>query len=84
MITWRKGWRRNAPHSCVSRGLGVVLLLLLRLLVAVCLGALNKRIALRLLSLVEVEALLFRAHPEIVDADLADYFGSTPPEVGLT
>jgi len=27
---------------------------------------------------VEVEALLFRGHPEVVDADLADYFGSIP------
>ncbi len=27
---------------------------------------------------VEVEELLFRGHPEIVDADLADYFGSIP------
>src|SRR3981189_1817766 len=26
----------------------------------------------------EVEALLFRGHPEVVDADLADYFGSIP------
>src|ERR1700737_1474454 len=26
----------------------------------------------------EVEELLFRCHPEIVDADLADYFGSIP------
>jgi group II intron reverse transcriptase/maturase len=25
-----------------------------------------------------VEALLFRGHPEVVDADLADYFGSIP------
>jgi hypothetical protein len=25
---------------------------------------------------VEVEELLFRGHPEVVDADLADYFGS--------
>ena len=23
-----------------------------------------------------MEALLFRGHPEVVDADLADYFGS--------
>jgi potassium/hydrogen antiporter len=28
---------------------------------------------------VEVEELLFRGLPEIVDADLADYFGSIPP-----
>jgi len=28
---------------------------------------------------VEVEELLFRGHPEVVDADLADYFGSIPP-----
>ena len=27
---------------------------------------------------VEVEATLFRGHPEVVDADLADYFGSIP------
>jgi len=27
---------------------------------------------------VEVEARLFRGHPEVVDADLADYFGSIP------
>jgi len=27
---------------------------------------------------VEVEAQLFRGHPEVVDADLADYFGSIP------
>ena len=27
-------------------------------------------------AVVEVEALLFRGHPEVVDADLADYFGS--------
>jgi RNA-directed DNA polymerase len=27
---------------------------------------------------VEVEDLLFRGHPEVVDADLADYFGSIP------
>jgi retron-type reverse transcriptase len=26
----------------------------------------------------EVGALLFRGHPEVVDADLADYFGSIP------
>jgi RNA-directed DNA polymerase len=25
-----------------------------------------------------VGALLFRGHPEVVDADLADYFGSIP------
>jgi RNA-directed DNA polymerase len=29
-------------------------------------------------AVVEVEELLFRAHPEVVDADLADYFGSIP------
>ena len=28
---------------------------------------------------VEVEELLFRGHPEVVDADLADYFGSIAP-----
>jgi RNA-directed DNA polymerase len=28
---------------------------------------------------VEVEELLFHGHPEVVDADLADYFGSIPP-----
>jgi RNA-directed DNA polymerase len=27
---------------------------------------------------VEVGALLDRGHPEVVDADLADYFGSIP------
>jgi RNA-directed DNA polymerase len=27
---------------------------------------------------VEVEGLLFRGHPDVVDADLADYFGSIP------
>jgi RNA-directed DNA polymerase len=25
-----------------------------------------------------VEELLFRGHPDVVDADLADYFGSIP------
>jgi RNA-directed DNA polymerase len=29
-------------------------------------------------AVVEVEALMFRGHPEVVDADLADYFGSIP------
>src|SRR4030088_402659 len=29
-------------------------------------------------AVVEWEALLFRGHPEVVDADLADYFGSIP------
>jgi len=29
-------------------------------------------------AVIEVEALLFRGHPEVVDADLADYFGSIP------
>src|SRR5258708_5333666 len=29
-------------------------------------------------AVIEVEELLFRGHPEIVDADLADYFGSIP------
>ena len=29
-------------------------------------------------SATEVEELLFRGHPEVVDADLADYFGSIP------
>src|SRR5262245_2431138 len=29
-------------------------------------------------AVVEVEALLFSGHPEVVDADLADYFGSIP------
>src|SRR3974390_1888510 len=33
-------------------------------------------------AVVEVEELLFRGHPEVVDADLADYFGSIPhPEL---
>jgi retron-type reverse transcriptase len=29
-------------------------------------------------AVVEVEVLLFRGHQEVVDADLADYFGSIP------
>jgi RNA-directed DNA polymerase len=29
-------------------------------------------------AVIEVEALLFRGRPEVVDADLADYFGSIP------
>jgi RNA-directed DNA polymerase len=29
-------------------------------------------------AVLEVEELLFRGHPEVVDADLADYFGSIP------
>jgi RNA-directed DNA polymerase len=29
-------------------------------------------------AVVKVEELLFRGHPEVVDADLADYFGSIP------
>ena len=29
-------------------------------------------------AVVEVEELLFRGHPEVVDTDLADYFGSIP------
>ena len=29
-------------------------------------------------AVVDVEALVFRGHPEVVDADLADYFGSIP------
>jgi len=29
-------------------------------------------------AIVEVEERLFRGHPEVVDADLADYFGSIP------
>jgi len=29
-------------------------------------------------AVVEVEELLFRGHPEVVDADLADYYGSIP------
>jgi RNA-directed DNA polymerase len=29
-------------------------------------------------AVVEVEELLFRGRPEVVDADLADYFGSIP------
>jgi RNA-directed DNA polymerase len=30
-------------------------------------------------AVVEVEKLLFRGHPEVVDADLADYFGEHSP-----
>ena len=36
---------------------------------------------------VEVEELLFRGHPDVVDADLADYFGSCfilPPAYEVT
>src|SRR6201994_453730 len=29
-------------------------------------------------AVVDVEELLFRGHPDVVDADLADYFGSIP------
>jgi RNA-directed DNA polymerase len=29
-------------------------------------------------AVVEVDGLLYRGHPEVVDADLADYFGSIP------
>jgi RNA-directed DNA polymerase len=29
-------------------------------------------------AVIEVEGLLFHGHPEVVDADLADYFGSIP------
>jgi RNA-directed DNA polymerase len=29
-------------------------------------------------AIVDTEELLFRGHPEVVDADLADYFGSIP------
>src|SRR5215469_11874361 len=29
-------------------------------------------------AVVEVEELVFRGHPDVVDADLADYFGSLP------
>jgi retron-type reverse transcriptase len=29
-------------------------------------------------AVVEVEELLFRGHPHVVDADLADYYGSIP------
>jgi RNA-directed DNA polymerase len=29
-------------------------------------------------AVVKVEELLFRHHPEVIDADLADYFGSIP------
>jgi len=31
-----------------------------------------------------VEELLFRGHPEVVDADLADYFGSIPHDRVVT
>jgi RNA-directed DNA polymerase len=33
-------------------------------------------------AVVKVEELLFRGRPEVVDADLADYFGSIPHAVG--
>jgi hypothetical protein len=29
-------------------------------------------------AVLEVKGLLFRGRPDVVDADLADYFGSTP------
>src|SRR5689334_23773899 len=29
-------------------------------------------------AVVEVEGLLYRGHPEVVDADLADYYGRFP------
>src|ERR1700676_4997643 len=29
-------------------------------------------------AVIKVDSLLFRGHPEVVDADLADYFGSIP------
>src|SRR5260370_39249620 len=29
-------------------------------------------------AVVKLEELVFRGHPEVVDADLADYFGSIP------
>ena len=29
-------------------------------------------------AMVEVEEVLCRSHPDVVDADLADYFGSSP------
>jgi RNA-directed DNA polymerase len=29
-------------------------------------------------AVLEVQETLFRGHPEVVDADLADYFGSIP------
>ena len=29
-------------------------------------------------AVVDVEELVFRGHPDVVDADLADYFGSLP------
>jgi RNA-directed DNA polymerase len=32
-------------------------------------------------AVVEVEELLFRGHPDVVDADLADYFGSIPHDL---
>jgi RNA-directed DNA polymerase len=36
-------------------------------------------------AVIEVEETLFRGHPEVVDADLADYFGSIPhPELLLS
>jgi hypothetical protein len=34
-------------------------------------------------AVVKVEELLFRGHPEVVDADLADYFGSIPHALDL-
>jgi retron-type reverse transcriptase len=30
-------------------------------------------------AVAEVDKQLFHGHPEVVDADLADYFGSIPP-----
>src|SRR5271166_6288941 len=36
------------------------------------------RRAKRPAAVVEVEELVFRGHPDVVDADLADYFGSIP------
>jgi hypothetical protein len=35
-------------------------------------------------AVVKVDGLLFRGHPEVVDADLADYFGSIPHTLNMS
>jgi hypothetical protein len=40
------------------------------------------RISANRQAVVKVEELLFRGHPEVVDADLADYFGSIHSRAG--